>query len=58
MAINTSKTKFIVLRTRGKRVAADECLLVYNDNEIGTTLTWYFPSLEFTMKEKKNLSNF
>jgi len=39
MAINTSKTKFIVLRTRGKGVAADECLLVYNDNEIGTTLT-------------------
>jgi len=35
MAINTSKTKFIIFRTRGKRVAADECLLVYNDNEIG-----------------------
>jgi len=35
MAINTKKTKFIVFRTRGKRIDPDDCLLVYNDNEIG-----------------------
>jgi hypothetical protein len=35
MAINTSKKKFIVFRTRGKRVDPNDCLLVYNDNEIG-----------------------
>ncbi len=36
MAINKNKTKFIVFRTRGKRVEPDDCQLVYNDNEIGT----------------------
>jgi hypothetical protein len=36
MAINTNKTKFIVFRTRGKRVEPVDCQLVYNDNEIGT----------------------
>ncbi len=36
MANNTNKTKFIVFRTRGKRVEPDDCQLVYNDNEIGT----------------------
>jgi hypothetical protein len=36
MAINTNKTKFIVFRTRGKRVEPIDCQLVYNDNEIGT----------------------
>jgi hypothetical protein len=35
MAINTAKTKFIVFRTRGKRVGPNDCNLVYNDNEIG-----------------------
>jgi len=35
MAINTSKTKFIVFRTRGKRIDAADCNLVFNNNEIG-----------------------
>ncbi len=35
MAINTAKTKYIVFRTRGKRIAPADCQLVYNDNEIG-----------------------
>ncbi len=35
MAINTTKTKFIVFRTRGKIVDLNDCQLVYNDNEIG-----------------------
>ncbi len=35
MAINTTRTKFIVFRTRGKRVDPNDCLLVYNDDEIG-----------------------
>jgi hypothetical protein len=36
MAINTAKTKFIVFRTRGKRVNPADCILLYNDNEIGS----------------------
>jgi phage antirepressor YoqD-like protein len=35
MAINTSKTKFIVFRTRGKRIVPADCNLVFNNNEIG-----------------------
>jgi hypothetical protein len=35
MAINTSKTKFIVFRTRGKRIDPDNCRLMFNNNEIG-----------------------
>jgi hypothetical protein len=35
MAINTAKTKYIVFRTRGKKIDPAECRLVYNDNEIG-----------------------
>jgi hypothetical protein len=35
MAINTSKTKFIVFRTRGKRIDPADCQLVFNNNEIG-----------------------
>ena len=35
MAVNTTKTKFIVFRTRGKRVDPAECRLVFNSNEIG-----------------------
>ncbi len=34
MAVNTTKTKFIVFRTRGKRIPAD-CVVVFNNNEIG-----------------------
>jgi hypothetical protein len=36
MAINTAKTKFIVFRTRGKRVDPEDCKLLYIINEIGT----------------------
>ncbi len=35
MVINTSKTKFIVFRTRGKRIDPVDCQLVFNNNEIG-----------------------
>ncbi len=35
MALNTSKTKFIVFRTRGKVINPIDCQLVYNGNEIG-----------------------
>jgi hypothetical protein len=37
MAVNTSKTKFIVFRTRGKRIDPRECKLLFNTNEIGKT---------------------
>jgi hypothetical protein len=37
MAINTSKTKFLIFRTRGKRIDPDDCRLVFNNNEIGKT---------------------
>jgi hypothetical protein len=37
MAVNTSKTKFIVFRTRGKRIDPRECKLLFNINEIGKT---------------------
>jgi hypothetical protein len=35
MAINTSKTKFIVFRTRGKNINANDCTLLFNNNELG-----------------------
>jgi hypothetical protein len=35
MAVNTAKTKFIVFRTRGKRINPDDCRLEFNSNEIG-----------------------
>ncbi len=35
MAVNTAKTKFIVFRTRDKRVNPDDCRLEFNSNEIG-----------------------
>ncbi len=35
MSINTSKTKFIIFRTRGKRIDPDDCRLMFNNNEIG-----------------------
>jgi hypothetical protein len=37
MAVNTSKTKFIVFRTRGKRIDPRDCKLLFNTNEIGKT---------------------
>ncbi len=33
MAINTSKTKFILFRTQGKKVNDDICKIVFNNNE-------------------------
>jgi hypothetical protein len=35
MAVNTSKTKFIVFRTRGKVIDPNECRLLFNNNELG-----------------------
>jgi hypothetical protein len=35
MAVNTSKTKFIVFRTRGKLINMNECVLLFNNNEPG-----------------------
>jgi len=35
MAVNTAKTKFIVFRTRGKRIDPADCIVLYNNNEIG-----------------------
>jgi hypothetical protein len=35
MAVNTSKTKFIVFRTRGKVISPEECVLQFNNNEPG-----------------------
>jgi len=35
MAVNTSKTKFIVFRTHGKQINPRDCEIVYNSNEFG-----------------------
>lgn len=35
MAVNTSKTKFIVFRTHGKKINNEDCILLFNSNEIG-----------------------
>jgi hypothetical protein len=35
MAVNTSKTKFIVFRTRGKLIIDEDCVLLFNNNEPG-----------------------
>jgi hypothetical protein len=35
MAVNTSKTKFMVFRTRGKMIDPADCRLMFNSNEIG-----------------------
>ena len=35
MAVNTSKTKFIIFRTRGKIVDPADCNVLFNSNEIG-----------------------
>jgi hypothetical protein len=35
MAVNASKTKFIVFRTHGKQINPDHCRIVFNINEIG-----------------------
>ena len=35
MAVNTSKTKFIIFRTRGKVINPADCYLTFNNNEPG-----------------------
>ena len=35
MAVNTSKTKFIVFRTHGKPINPDDCMISFNSNELG-----------------------
>jgi Reverse transcriptase (RNA-dependent DNA polymerase) len=35
MAVNTSKTKFIIFHTKGKKINLNEKTLVFNNNEIG-----------------------
>ena len=35
MAVNTSKTKFIIFRTHGKKIDPDDCKILYNANELG-----------------------
>jgi hypothetical protein len=35
MAVNTSKTKYIIFRTQGKRINNNDCVLVFNSNEPG-----------------------
>jgi hypothetical protein len=35
MAVNTSKTKFIIFRTHGKFIDPDQCRIVFNSNVIG-----------------------
>ena len=35
MAVNTSKTKYIIFRTQGKYINDAECNLVYNNNVPG-----------------------
>ncbi len=36
MAVNTSKTKFIVFHTRGKPINPADCQVMYNSNESGS----------------------
>ncbi len=47
MAINASKTKFIVFQTRGKVINPLDCQLVYNGNEIGKPI---IPELVYTIE--------
>jgi hypothetical protein len=35
MAVNTAKTKFIVFRTHGKKINPEDCVVLFNSNEIG-----------------------
>jgi hypothetical protein len=60
MAINTSKTKFIIFRTRGKRIDPEDCRLVFNNNEIGKTEVpnLIYPLHVSTMKVTKKVSSY
>ncbi len=51
MAINTSKTKFILFRTQGKKVDDQICNIVFNNNEIGKIQD---PSLIFPIERIHN----
>jgi hypothetical protein len=35
MAVNTSKTKYIISRKHGKIIDPEQCRIVFNSNEIG-----------------------
>jgi hypothetical protein len=35
MAVNTSKTKYIIFRTQGKKITNNDCVLYFNSNEPG-----------------------
>ena len=35
MALNTSKTKYIIFRTHGKPINQEDCVIVYNSTELG-----------------------
>lgn len=35
MALNTGKTKYIIFRTQGKKIDEQDCVVTFNDNEIG-----------------------
>lgn len=35
MAVNASKTKFMIFRTQGKRIDPADCVVLFNNNEIG-----------------------
>jgi len=35
MAVNATKTKFMIFRTQGKRIEPQDCLVLFNSNEIG-----------------------
>jgi hypothetical protein len=47
MCVNTSKTKYIIFHTRGKRLDPQACNLVFNNNEIGKP---HDPSLVFPLE--------
>jgi hypothetical protein len=51
MAVNTSKTKFIVFRTRGKAVNPNDCALLFNNNEPGQPID---PTLFFSLEKIYN----
>jgi hypothetical protein len=51
MAVNTAKTKFIIFKTRGKRIDPLDCRLVFNNNEIGL-------SEDPALMEKKKVSSY
>jgi hypothetical protein len=41
MAVNTSKTKYIIFRTHGKPINPEQCRIVFNCNEIGQQINNY-----------------